>query len=134
MREDTAATPRRIFVFGSNLAGLHGAGSAQAAYKQHGAQWRVGVGPVGNSYAIPTKDEDIRTMSLVQIAPYVADFLRYARENPDLVFDVVRIGCGLAGYSDRDMAPLFAGAPDNVVLPDGWRALIAGERPAGVTL
>jgi hypothetical protein len=108
---------RKIFVFGSNLAGRHGAGAAKYARQHHGAVYGQGVGLQGNSYAIPTKDEWIRTLPLDIIKEHVQIFLRYARENPTMLFELTPIGCGLAGYEPSDIAPLFIGAPSNVVLP-----------------
>lgn len=113
-----------VFVFGSNLAGRHGRGAALHARQHHGAVYGVGVGRTGNAYAIPTKDEHIRQLPLHRIALYVEDFLEYARGNPDLTFEVTRIGCGLAGYVDAQIAPMFSGAPANCCLPDGWPAMI----------
>lgn len=110
-----------VFVFGSNLAGRHGAGAARTALQNHGAKYGQGVGRQGNSYAIPTKDENIQTLPLDRIEIFVDEFLEYARNNPDTQFAVTRIGCGLAGYKDADIAPLFANAPDNCSLPPGWR-------------
>ena len=106
-----------IFVFGSNLAGKHGAGSALHAKRFYGAKYGVGVGKQGDSYAIPTKDKNLNVLSLKQIEPYVKDFLKYAKENPDLSFNVVKIGCGLAGYKPEEIAPMFAGYSENVKLP-----------------
>lgn len=114
-------TRQHIYVFGSNLAGIHGAGSAAEAVKRHGAKWRVGVGRTGNAYAIPTKGYKIQTLPLNEIEPHVKDFIKYAEANQHLVFDVVAIGCGLAGYKPDSIAPLFKGSPDNVNLPDNWR-------------
>lgn len=110
-----------IFVFGSNLAGRHGRGSALAAKRQWGAKYGVGVGPAGNSYAIPTKDKKLKVLSLSKISSYVTDFKLYAIAHPSLTFRVVKIGCGLAGFKEADIKPLFANAPDNCVLPKGWR-------------
>ena len=110
-----------IFVFGSNLAGRHGKGAALHAIKYHGAIYGQGVGRQGDSYGIPTKDEQIRTLPLSRIAQYVDEFLQYAESNQDLEFEVTKIGCGLAGYSERDIAPMFRNAPLNCNLPDGWR-------------
>lgn len=107
-----------IFVFGSNLAGRHGKGAALYAKNFHGAKYGVGVGRTGNSYAIPTKDERIRTLPLAQIAKYVAEFLDYAREHQHLEFEVTKIGCGLAGYSEHEIKPMFSNAPINCHLPD----------------
>lgn len=110
-----------IFVFGSNRAGIHGAGSAKEALENHGAIWGRGEGLQGLSYGIPTKDSALHTLPLSEIAHHVAVFLKHAREHPQNVYNVVRIGTGLAGYSDHHIAPMFATAPENVVLPSGWR-------------
>lgn len=110
-----------IFVFGSNLAGRHGKGAALFAKQHHGAVYGVGIGHTGNAFAIPTKDEKIRTLPLDRIHVYVQDFLTYARNNPTLEFEVTKIGCGLAGYQEHQIAPMFAGAPMNCHLPDFWR-------------
>ncbi len=112
--------PNRVFVFGFNLAGIHGAGAARAAYREHGAKIGVGEGLAGNSYALPTKDADIRTLPLREVARYVRRFIDFARSRPDLQFFVTRIGCGLAGFMDAEIGPLFKGAPDNCELPYGW--------------
>jgi hypothetical protein len=118
-------TEKDIFVFGSNEAGIHGAGSALHARKYYAALQSVGVGRMGHAYAIPTKDRTIKTLPLDKIAAYVRDFLSYAREHTDLTFHVVKIGCGLAGYTVQDIAPMFRGYPSNVKLPvDFMRELI----------
>jgi hypothetical protein len=111
-----------IFVFGSNLAGRHGKGAALEARMLRGAVYGVGAGRTGDCYAIPTKDKSIRTLPLSEIKPYVEDFKAYARAHPGLLFQVTRIGCGLAGYTDSDIAPMFRDAPENCHLPEGWRA------------
>lgn len=110
-----------IFVFGSNLAGRHGKGAALTAFRTHGAIYGEGYGMQGNSFAIPTKDENLNTLPINKIEKYVNNFIKYAALNPDLMFQVTRIGCGLAGYDDEDIAPLFANAPINCILPVGWR-------------
>lgn len=110
-----------IFVFGSNLAGRHGKGAALFARQNHGAVYGVGAGRTGNSYAIPTKDENLRTLPLGTIGHYVDQFINYALDNLDLEFEVTKIGCGLAGYKESQIAPMFVGAPDNCHLPEGWR-------------
>jgi len=111
-----------IFVFGSNLAGRHGAGAALFARDCHGAEYGRGVGLQGYSYAIPTKDERLRTLPLDVIRTHVEWFIHFARFcHPELTFNVTRIGCGLAGYTDAQIAPMFAAAPANCVLPEGWR-------------
>lgn len=114
----------KIFVFGSNLAGRHGAGAALYARDHCGAIYGVGQGRTGGAYALPTKDRNIKTLPLTEIAAYVALFVAHARENPGEEFYVTRIGCGLAGYTDAQIAPMFAGAPDNCELPIGWREII----------
>lgn len=113
--------PRPVFVFGSNLAGRHGKGAALYARQLHGAIYGRGVGIQGNSYAIPTKGATLKTLPLSQIQKYVEEFLVYARSNPELEFYVTKIGCGLAGYSELDISPMFQNAPSNCQLPDGWR-------------
>jgi hypothetical protein len=106
-----------IFVFGSNLAGRHGAGAALFAKQKKGAVYGCGVGLQGNSYAIPTKDERINTLPLVRIKPYIDQFLEYAKNHPEMVFELTPIGCGYAGYSAKDIAPMFEYSPANVTLP-----------------
>jgi len=106
-----------IFVFGSNLAGVHGAGAARYALENHGAIWGRGEGRQGNSYGIPTKDENIETLPLWRIRAFVKRFLLYAETSPDLSFQVTAIGCGLAGYRPQDIGPMFKGAPKNCHLP-----------------
>lgn len=113
--------PNEIFVFGSNLSGWHGAGAARQAFENFGAEYHVGVGRTGQCYAIPTKDENIKTMRLVDINNYVYHFLEYARMHPQLTFLVTAIGCGLAGYKPHQIAPMFKDAPNNVVLPEEFK-------------
>ena len=112
-----------IFVFGTNLAGRHGEGAALAAFREHGAVYGQGVGLQGNSYAIPTKDENISNLPINKISQYVNTFIKFARLNPEMRFNVTRVGCGLTGYTDEDIAPLFKNAPDNCILPVGWRVI-----------
>lgn len=106
-----------IFVFGSNLAGRHGAGAALYARKNHGAIYGQGIGLQGNSYGIPTKDEGLRSLPLGEIQRHIEDFLRFALEHPEIEFQVTPIGCGLAGYKHQQIAPFFAAAPSNCKLP-----------------
>lgn len=112
-----------VFVFGSNLAGRHGKGAALAARLHHGAVYGVGVGRTGNAYAIPTKDEHLKTLPLDVIEAHVRDFIEYVVMHPELEFQVTRVGCGLAGYTDEQIAPMFHGhtLPSNAHLPEGWR-------------
>jgi hypothetical protein len=120
---DQAAAAPRIFVFGSNTHGRHGKGAALEARQKHGAVYGQGEGRQGDSYAIPTKPGDNlkKSLPIETIRGHVERFLDYAREHPDLTFNLTRIGCGLAGYKDRRIAPLFTGAPDNVIMPTGFR-------------
>jgi hypothetical protein len=113
--------PDLIFVFGSNLQGIHGAGAAKHAVEKHGAIYGIGVGMQGDSYAIPSKDEHIQTLPLDVIYQYAAQFTEFAVRNPDKKFFITRIGCGLAGYTDIQIAPAFVNVPDNCVLPDLWQ-------------
>jgi hypothetical protein len=108
-----------IFVFGSNEAGVHGAGAALYAVMQ-GATRGMGFGPSGNTFAIPTKDWRIETLPLAAIEAYVQRFIVYARFNPKHIFQVTRIGCGLAGFPDGAIAPLFKYAPDNCCFDSEW--------------
>lgn len=111
------APPDAVFVFGSNLAGIHGAGAAKFAARWRGAQDGVGEGRTGGAYAIPTKDARLRTLSIADSVAGVGRFLAYAAGHPETAFEVTRVGCGLAGYADADVAPLFFMAPPNCVLP-----------------
>jgi hypothetical protein len=110
-----------IFVFGSNLAGRHGAGAALFAIKNHGAIYGRGIGIQGNSYGIPTKDKDLKTLPLSIIKIYVLDFINFASTHSDMMFNITRIGCGLAGYKDSDITPMFKDVPPNCILPIEWR-------------
>lgn len=109
-----------IFVFGSNLAGRHGAGAALFARTYNGAIYGQGVGPQGYSYAIPTKDALLQTLPLATIQTYILGFIEYAKQHSDITFYVTRIGCGLAGYKDQDIAPMFKGYPSNCTMPAEW--------------
>ena len=113
----TELQPNEIFVFGSNLKGMHGGGAAYIAYRKFGAIMGQGVGLQGQSYAIPTMQGGVET-----IRPYVDEFIAFAKENKNMTFLVTRIGCGIAGFTDEEIAPLFEKAHDveNIVLPPGW--------------
>ncbi len=110
-----------VFVFGSNLAGIHAGGAASVALKRFGAVMGQGVGIQGQSYAIPTMQGGVET-----IKPYVDDFIALAREWDQTTFYVTRIGCGIAGFRDEEIAPLFADAIDlyNVRLPESFVKVI----------
>ena len=123
--EQKRVTPERItelgenevFVFGSNLAGAHGGGAALLAYRKFGAIWGQGVGLQGQSYGIPTMHGGVDA-----IKPYVDEFIEFAKNRPDLTFLVTRVGCGIAGFTNEEISPLFAKAHEvpNIVLPAGW--------------
>jgi len=110
-----------IFVFGSNLAGIHGAGAARYAFIHKGAVWGEGVGLHGSSYALPTKDRHILTLPRFVVEDQVALFIDTARKHPELAFQVTRVGCGLAGFNDKDIAPMFKGAPTNCQFDSEWK-------------
>lgn len=115
----------QVFVFGSNLAGIHGAGAARYARSDLGAAWGVGEGPMPDAYAprcyaLPTKDKNLLTLPLNTIARHAKLLLFYAEANPQLTFFVTRVGCGLAGLTDEQLGPMFNGAPENCILPHGW--------------
>lgn len=112
--------PNQVFVFGSNEGGRHGRGAAFTA-KKWGARNGNGFGHHGQTFAIPTKDRSIKTLPIGRIRAYVFLFLEYAATHPELEFLVTEIGCGLAGYSPRDIAPMFLEATENVVLPTSFR-------------
>jgi hypothetical protein len=103
----TRLLPGEIFVFGSNLAGIHGAGAARMAHRDFGADRGVGAGYTGSCYAIPTKDTHLRVLPLVTIEQHILEFLRCAHMDKDREFLLTAIGCGLAGYKPADIAPLF---------------------------
>jgi hypothetical protein len=110
-----------IFVFGSNLAGRHGAGAAKFALERKGAKYGQGIGLQGNSYAIPTKNRQIRTLEPHVIKEHVEDFISLASTMNMLQFQVTRVGCGLAGLSDHDMAGMFLTAPLNCLFDEAWK-------------
>jgi hypothetical protein len=127
--KDAMQEARAVFVFGSNAAGVHGAGGAADACRLYGARWGQGFGFAGRSFAIPTRTAAIYvSRPLADIATDVSLFLDYAREALTLTFVVTRIGCGNAGYSDEEMAPLFRDAPANCRLPDRWEDILRSSR------
>lgn len=121
----THLEPDEIFVFGSNLEGHHMGGAARVAYDKFGAEWGNGAGIQGQSYAIPTMQGGVET-----IKPYVDDFIKLAREWDQNTFYVTRIGCGIAGFTDEEIAPLFDEAYDlyNVRLPKSFSDIIERNR------
>ena len=117
---------RDIFVFGSNKLGKHGKGAALEAVKNHGAKYGVGLGLVGNSYAIPTKDTPYITLPLSDIQGYVEEFIDFARSHKTRTFRLTAIGCGLAGYKPSQIAPMFSDVPFNVILPSEFLEVLNG--------
>lgn len=113
----TELKPDEVFVFGSNLRGAHGGGAAWVAYRQFGAVMGQGVGLQGQSYAIPTMQGGVET-----IEPYVDEFIAFAKQHPEQFFFVTRIGCGIAGFRDDEIAPLFTSAIGvaNICLPESF--------------
>lgn len=110
-----------IFVFGSNLEGAHAGGAARIAHQKFGAIWGQGVGIQGNSYAIPTMQGGVET-----IQPYVDEFIEFAENNPDKTFYVTKIGCGIAGFKEAEIAPLFKKAINisNIRLPKDFADIL----------
>jgi hypothetical protein len=110
-----------VFVFGSNLSGFHGGGAAAVAFRKFGAKWGKGVGHFGQSYGIPTMQGGVDT-----IRPFVDEFIIYAKRHPEFTFLVTKIGCGIAGFTCDEIAPLFAETIDmqNVYLPVEFRNII----------
>ena len=122
----TKLKKNQVFVFGSNEAGIHGAGAAKLAEEKFGAIRGMGYGLQGKSFGIPTKDAFSRTLPLDKIEFYVYSFLTEVMEYPDTEFLVTKIGCGLAGYSEDEIANLFKGKfiPENVTLPESFFNII----------
>jgi hypothetical protein len=123
VQPDQPPARKSVFVFGSNLAGRHGAGAALHARLHHGAEYGIPFGMTGTAFGIPTKDRELRTLPIERIAHFVRKFIWWAERTPQNDYQVTRIGCGLAGYKDQDIAPLFKGAPRNCHLPEGWREI-----------
>ena len=112
--------PNEVFVFGSNITGQHGAGAAKIAMG-FGARWGKGVGLSGQTYGIPTKYTPWKTLPLPKIKEYVTEFLTFAVDHSELTYLVTEIGCGYAGYTPQDIAPLFEPVKTyelhNIILP-----------------
>ncbi len=121
--------PSWVMVFGSNEAGRHGKGAALDAARHYGAEAGVGSGATGQAWALPTKDASLRTLPLTRVAQEVETLKVHAAQHPQTQFQVTRVGCGLAGYRDEEIAPLFEGAPRNMHLPGRWERML---NPAAV--
>jgi len=109
-----------IFVFGSNLRGIHGRGAALIAKKMFGAEYGVGVGYTGRSYAIPTKDYFIKTLALINIKQSIQSFSEFTNDHPNLRFWVTGVACGLAGYNFHEISPCFKDCNVNCNFPEHW--------------
>lgn len=110
----------KVFVFGSNLSGRHGAGAARTAYIRYGAKMGIGEGRTGQCYALPTVGFNLKRMTLDIVEYYCQRFIKYAQDNPQLKFYVTRVGCGLAGFKDEQVAPFFKDAPKNCIFDTVW--------------
>lgn len=124
----TELAPDEVFVFGSNDSGRHGAGAAHIAWQKFGAVWGEGHGPHGQTYAIDTMS------GWEAFAADAAAFVAFARDHPELTFLLTPVGCGIAGYTPQQAAPLFASAPENVLLPESFARVLEngavfGKRP-----
>lgn len=129
-------TSKMVFVFGSNEGGIHGAGAARFAHVHCGARHGCGYGHMSgsgamrHSFAIPTKDRFIKeTLPLATIRAYVMGFLAYASGRPDLTFQVTCIGCGLAGLTHDQVAPLFdiGDHLPNVYFDELWKPYLSNR-------
>lgn len=118
----------RVFVFGSNVAGLHGGGAAWYARNKLGAEWGVGEGLTGQTYALPTCYYPGEPVTFDELMVYVDNFLVVARAHPELTFFVSAVGCGIAGFTEDEVSPLFKDAPPNCDLPPGWRDPVLCKR------
>ena len=126
----TKLAPNEIFVFGSNLAGRHGAGAAKQAHDDFGAEYGVGEGLTGRCYAFPTLDQRLKKLSWWLLAESRDLLYRCCETYPDKRFLLTKVGCGLAGYPEAMMRGLFTDPPANLILPEDWRKI--EDQPSGV--
>ena len=117
----TKLRPGEIFVFGSNRAGIHGGGAARLAREKFSAQHGVGEGLTGQCYAFPTLNENFEKVSRAALEASRDSFFETARRHPELTFLLTKVGCGIAGFAEDEIRPLFRDAPANVILPEDWR-------------
>jgi len=117
----------KIFVFGSNLSGIHGAGAARTAYMWYGAKKGIGEGRTGQCYALPTVGYGLRRMQLDMVEHYCGRFIDFAKTKPELEFYVTRVGCGLAGFKDELIAPFFKDAPKNCIFDTFWQPWLGDD-------
>lgn len=117
----TQLAPKEIFVFGSNLAGSHGAGAARQAHVQFGARLGCGEGLTGQSFAFPTLNHNLDQLPMHRLEEARDNLYLTCEEHPELRFLLTKVGCGLAGYVESEMRALFANPPSNLILPEDWR-------------
>ncbi len=118
---------KMVFVFGSNEAGIHGAGAAKFALMNKGAIWNVGFGHQGRSFAIPTKNWQIGQLNDKAIEFYINRFIAYAWWNPNINFQVTALGTGLAGHTDRCIADMFKAASANCYFDTKWKEFLPAD-------
>lgn len=116
----TSLKDNQIFVFGSNLAGHHLGGAARQAHEHFGAEWGVGEGLMGQSYAFPTLDVAFQKRKLNELGASVFKLYQCCEENPDKEFMLTKVGCGIAGFKEEQVKDLFCDPPKNLILPEDW--------------
>ena len=124
----TSLEPNQVFVFGSNLAGIHAGGAAKQAKEQFGAEEGIGEGLTGKCYAFPTLEGSFNYGGFVQrprrdLICSLAKFYATARALPDKQFLMTAVGTGIAGFPVEEMKSLFANPPENVILPEDWQPI-----------
>ena len=117
----TSLKPNQLLVFGSNLAGRHGAGAAKQAHDQFGAQYGVGEGITGQSYAFPTLGMRLEQLPMADLCAARDRLYKCCSIFPSTEFLLTKVGCGLAGYPESEMRALFVDPPANLILPEDWR-------------
>lgn len=120
-KDGTLPQNGEVFVFGSNLAGRHGKGAALVARLKYGAEYGQGQGLHGQSYAIPTKDDQLQILPMNMIEGFIEEFIMFAKANRKTKFFITRVGCGLAQHRNKDIAPLFAPALPNCNYAEEWQ-------------
>lgn len=126
-KDVTQLKENQVFVFGSNLAGRHGRGAALAALRKFGAVYGQGEGLQGQSYGIPTKDKLIRTLPITSVKSHIERFIKFAKVNLQQEFIVTPVGCGLAGFHPKTIAPMFEGCSSNVILPECFKKVLGDK-------
>jgi len=117
----TQLKENQIFIFGSNLNGAHGAGAARQAHDDFGAEYGVGEGVTGQSYAFPTLNKNMQKVPTEALEASRDKLFAFAQANPQLEFLLTKVGCGLAGFPEEEMESLFDVVPENIIKPKEWR-------------